>query len=123
MTNETMYANMRNSISTGRDHRALVGAYTTSFNRTRPGIVASKSFVFSTGDANEFAETDTKLVHPEHFPGLTRTIVVVVYIDLSMSSATQRLAGVFVEQKRRRDLRNLFSLLHRQRGKTYGTLV
>lgn len=30
--------------------------------RTHTGIVASKSFVFSTGDANEFAETDTKLV-------------------------------------------------------------
>jgi len=29
---------------------------------TRAGIVASKSFVSSSGDANEFAETDTKLV-------------------------------------------------------------
>lgn len=29
---------------------------------TRTGIVASKSFVFSTSDANEFTTTDTKLV-------------------------------------------------------------
>ncbi|KAL0129235.1 hypothetical protein PUN28_004137 [Cardiocondyla obscurior] len=45
--------------------------------RARAGIVASKSFVFSTSDANEFAETDTKQSSPSS-------------IDLSMSSATQR---------------------------------
>lgn len=44
-------------------HWTLAGAYAIPFTvHLRTGIVAKKSFVFSTGVANEFAETDTKLV-------------------------------------------------------------
>jgi len=63
---------------------------------TRTGVVASKSFVFSTDDANEFAETDTKLV-PGAFSrtnaGRSHRRRLSTSSYLSMSSATQCLAA------------------------------
>lgn len=99
---------MQNSISTAGDHRALVGAYTTSFTIHVPALLRANRLYF----LPTMQTSSRKPIlnwYPKHFPGPMQAVVVVVYRPIDVfHHAMPR--GVFIEQKQRRDLRNPFSL-------------
>jgi len=68
---------MQNSISTTGDHRALVGAYTTSFTIHVPALLRANRLYF----LPTMQTSSRKPIlnwYPEHFPGPTQAVVIVV---------------------------------------------
>lgn len=124
MTDGIVCESMRNSISIARNHRALVGAYTTSFTVHIPALLRANRLYFLPAMQTSSRKPILNW-YPERFPEPTRTIAaasVVVYRSIDvLRHAT--LCGVFVEQKATTGPPQSVFSLHRQHRKTHGSLV